>query len=66
MLSSQICKERILSEDYFDFIVNEIRTPFLSGIPLDNACEQLAGFEYKCVYLSRLQDCSGYLRKIQL
>ncbi len=63
MLNSQICKERILSEDYFDFIVNEIRTPFLSGIPLDNACEQLAGFEYKCVYLSRLQIAPVTLEK---
>lgn len=63
MLNSELCKERILSEDYFDFIVHDIRTPFLSGIPLENACEQRAGFEYKCVYLSRLQVAPLTLEK---
>ena len=55
MIDPVLCKERILSEDYFDFIVNDIRTPFLSGLPLENVCEQQAGFDYRCVYLSRLQ-----------
>lgn len=63
MLNSELCKERILSEDYYDFIVHDIRTPFLSGIPLENACEQQAGFEYKCVYLSRLQVAPLTLEK---
>lgn len=55
MIDANLCKERILSEDYFDFILNDIRTPFLSGLPLENVCEQKAGFEYRCVYLSRMQ-----------
>lgn len=55
MIDPVLCKERILSEDYFDFIVNDIRTPFLSGLPLENVCEQQAGFDYRCVYMSRLQ-----------
>lgn len=63
MINSELCKERILSEDYFDFILNDIRTPFLSGIPLDNVCEQQAGFGYKCVYLSRLQVAPVTLEK---
>lgn len=55
MIDPSICKERILSEDYFDFIVNDIRTLFLSALPLENACEQPVGFDYRCVYLPREQ-----------
>lgn len=55
MIDSSLCKERILSEDYFDFIINDIRTPFFASIPLDNICKQQAGDKYRCVYLSRMQ-----------
>lgn len=63
MLDPELCRKRILSEDYFDFIVNDIRTPFLSGIPLNNVCEQQAGFEYRCVYLPSIQTAPITLEK---
>lgn len=55
MLNSEICKERILSEDYRDFIVDDLRTSFLAGINRDNLCLQEGDFNYQCVYLSASQ-----------
>ncbi len=52
---SDLCNERIISEDYHDFIVNDIHTSFLSGISKENLCIQDAGFNYQCVYLPRIQ-----------
>lgn len=63
MIYSEICKERILSDDYYDFIVDDIRTPFLSGILLDNVCEQPVGNNYRCIYLSRIQVAPITLEK---
>jgi len=63
MIYSEICKERILSDDYYDFIVDDIRTPFLSGVLLDNVCEQPVGNNYRCVYLSRIQVAPITLEK---
>ncbi|MBO5461534.1 MAG: S8 family peptidase [Ruminococcus sp.] len=55
MINTEICKERILSEDYRDFIVDDLRTSFLAGINSDNLCQQSASFDYRCVYLSSSQ-----------
>ncbi|MEE1085668.1 MAG: S8 family peptidase [Schaedlerella sp.] len=55
MINAEICKERILSEDYRDFIVDDLRTAFLSRINLENLCLQEADFDYRCVYLSAAQ-----------
>lgn len=55
IVEPQICKERILSEDYCDFIVNDSRTLFIRGITPENICEQNAGFDFRCIYLSRIQ-----------
>lgn len=55
MLNSDICKERILSEDYRDFILDDIRTVPTSGAESDYLCEQDAGHGYRCLYLSALQ-----------
>lgn len=55
MADATICKERILSEDYCDFIIDDIRTSFLAGLNMDTVCQQYAGYDYKCIYLSRLQ-----------
>ena len=63
MIYSEICKERILSDDYYDFIVDDIRTPFLSGVLLDNVCEQPVGNNYRCIYLSRIQVAPITLEK---
>ena len=56
MIDPSICRERILSEDFYDFILNDIRTPFLTGITQEDLCSQDAGFGYRCLYLSRLQS----------
>lgn len=55
MPDSSICKERILSEDYRDFIVDDLRTSFLSGIDLESLCQQEAASDCICVYLSAAQ-----------
>lgn len=47
----EICRERILSENYRDFIGNHVRTPFFDSIIQEDRCEQDAGFDYKCIYL---------------
>ena len=56
MIDPSICRKRILSEDFYDFILNDIRTPFLTGITQEDLCSQDAGFGYRCLYLSRLQS----------
>lgn len=55
MMNTSICKERILSEDYRDFVVDDLRTSFLRGIDLEKLCQQEADFDYRCVYLSATQ-----------
>lgn len=49
-----ICKERILSEEYRDFIVSDTLPLPLANIPPDQLCEQHADFNYSCVYISRI------------
>lgn len=55
MVSPEICKERILSEDYRDFVVSDGRTLFISGLSEENLCWQSAGFGFECIYLARIQ-----------
>lgn len=47
----ETCRRHILSEDYRDFIANNVRTPFFESIMREDQCEQDAGFGYKCFYL---------------
>lgn len=63
MQNPETCRERILSEDYRDFIVDDFRTSFLSGIDPENLCLQNADFRYQCVYLSAAQVGSLTLEK---
>lgn len=63
MQNPETCRERILSEDYRDFIVDDLRTSFLSGIDPENLCLQNADFRYQCVYLSAAQVGSLTLEK---
>ena len=51
MTDPETCRQHILSEDYWDFIGNHVRTAFLDSLIQKNPCEQDAGFEYKCFYL---------------
>ncbi len=53
MIDIDTCREHILSEDYWDFIGNLVRTPFFDSIMQGDHCEQDAGFDYKCIYLPR-------------
>lgn len=63
MISQDICRERILSENYKDFIVDDLRTSFLTGINQENLCLQEGDFNYRCVYLSSAQVGSLTLEK---
>ncbi|MFR5321228.1 MAG: S8 family peptidase [Mediterraneibacter gnavus] len=50
---SDSCREKILSEDYRDFIVSDIRMPFLQDLLEKDYCLQNPGFFYQCAYLSK-------------
>ena len=63
MPDATICKERILSEDYRDFILNGTQTTYLAEISTDNVCEQDAGFRYRCIYIPAIQAEPITLRK---
>lgn len=52
-MDPNVCKERILSEDYRDFIASKNRPLNLDGIPSDQLCEQAADYEYNCIYLPK-------------
>lgn len=49
-----ICKERILAEDYRDFIVTDTLPLPLASIPSNQLCEQNADFNYRCIYVSNI------------
>ena len=51
MNNSILCKEAVLSEDYRDFIVDDLRASFLSEFSPDEYCTQESSFGYHCVYL---------------
>lgn len=51
MPDTDSCQEKILSEDYRDFIVSDIRMPFLKDLFHDNYCLQDPGFFYQCAYI---------------
>lgn len=48
-----ICRERILSEDYRDFIVSELQVSMFETIPREELCEQQMEFIYRVVYVNR-------------
>ncbi len=49
-----LCKERIISENYRDFIVSDTIPFTLSDIPEDQLCTQNADFSYRCIYISSI------------
>lgn len=51
-MDSSVCKERILSENYRDFIVSDTIPAVLSNIPPNQLCEQHGDFGYRCLYVS--------------
>lgn len=56
MPNLEFCRERILSNDYRDFIVSGIITSRFADIPPETYCKQTAGFGYQCIYLSQQQS----------
>ncbi|MEF9840050.1 MAG: S8 family peptidase [Lachnospiraceae bacterium] len=53
MPNQTVCKERILSEDYMDFIINYQNPDFTNEVPILQQCVQRGGFGYETIYLSR-------------
>lgn len=53
-MDSTVCKQRILSEDYRDFIISSTRRLNIGEIPPEQLCEQEADFDYRCVYLPKV------------
>ena len=51
-----VCKERILSENYRDFIISGSRPfPVANIVPNElDLCQQTADFDYHCLYLDQL------------
>ena len=44
------CKEKILSEDYWDFIISPYREDELEGVDTEKMCIQELDFGYSSVY----------------
>lgn len=55
IMNSDLCKERILSQEYRDFIITKTRPPYFKNIPPEQLCEQQMDFGYSCAYLEGLQ-----------
>lgn len=53
-MDSTVCKQRILSEDYRDFIISSTRRLNIGDIPPEQLCEQEADFGFRCVYLPKV------------
>lgn len=53
MANGNLCRTRIVSEEYRDFIVGKGRNPIFNNIAPDQKCTQEAGFGYYCVYIER-------------
>lgn len=51
MASDGLCRERILSEDYRDFIVEDVRTNYMRNVIQESTCKIDLDFGYQCVYL---------------
>lgn len=55
-MDPNVCKERILSEDYRDFILPRNRPFPVANLVSDelDLCQQVADFDYRCFYLDRI------------
>ena len=48
-----VCRERILSENYFDFIVNQLGQNEFEGIITEDTCQQETEFIYQIFHIER-------------
>ncbi len=53
MPDSNSCRDRILSEDYRDFILSDVNAPLLKRMVDNEYCTQDTDFNYRCIYLSK-------------
>lgn len=53
MPEREVCRERILSEDYRDFIVSELRQNLFTNLIAEDTCTQEMQFIYESVYLEK-------------
>lgn len=53
MANTYDCREQILSEDYRDFLISDVRMPYLDTLMPDGVCMQDTGFNYICAYLPK-------------
>lgn len=53
MPEREVCRERILSEDYRDFIVSELRQNLFTNLITEDTCTQEMQFIYESVYLEK-------------
>lgn len=51
MAVDSLCRERIISEEYRDFIIRGVRTGFLEGVIGSAPCKLSIGEGYECLYL---------------
>ena len=51
MLQEEICRNRIISENYRDFIVNQLRGNIFDSISSEELCEQSMEYLYKTIYV---------------
>lgn len=51
MSREEICRNRIISENYRDFIVNQLRGNLFDSISPDELCEQNMEYLYKAIYV---------------
>lgn len=51
---SELCKIRILSEEYMDFIFETYRPFFLGNISVEQLCRQPLGFQYHVAYVDQM------------
>lgn len=55
MPQAEVCRNRILSEDYRDFIVNQLRGNRFDSIAADELCEQQMEYIYKTIYVEGMR-----------
>ena len=51
MPQEEICRNRIISENYRDFIVNQLRGNIFDSISSEELCEQSMEYSYKTIYV---------------
>ena len=51
MLTNSVCKERILSEEYRDFIIGNKIPPSIAKVDPSQLCAQKLPYDYQCVYV---------------